>query len=305
MIATTGVNDSEGCKDSTGVGGHSIGRPNLRPEATAVLLAWFSSHHGHPYPTSEENADLCKQTGLSKTQLKNWFSNKRRRDEEKEKKKTGVPSGTKTSINPEAPSDAKKPRAVRKQRQEVIRHGQPEKLSLQVRKAAEHTHFCVDIRVFYSTHLKKTDEVILKVAVTMDNMHRMLPWFQELQSKSGIEKCDHLLTSEIDSAPSEDNNTDVLFGHMKIAVTYNLPGARKKGFETLKHVLTKTPPVLPTQEQFEELLNWQNTDPEWHRIVMKMFIAKTEKCLEDDGRESVRWYNRLVRVFRTDAAENE
>ena len=82
-------------------------------------------------------------------------------------KNNSTPPARRAKLNPEAPSDARKPRVVRKQRQEVIRHGQPEKLSLQVRKAAEHTHFCVDIRVFYSTHLKKTDEVILKVAVTI------------------------------------------------------------------------------------------------------------------------------------------
>lgn len=46
-----------------------------------LLKAWLISpeHFHHPYPTAEDQARLMAQTGIDKKQLKNWFTNARRR----------------------------------------------------------------------------------------------------------------------------------------------------------------------------------------------------------------------------------
>ncbi|KAI2463763.1 hypothetical protein F4781DRAFT_105757 [Annulohypoxylon bovei var. microspora] len=46
---------------------------------THFLRTWFSCHLGHPYPSEEEKASLAQQSGLSRTQVADWFSNARRR----------------------------------------------------------------------------------------------------------------------------------------------------------------------------------------------------------------------------------
>jgi len=47
----------------------------------SILKAWLVSpeHFHHPYPTAEDQAHLMAQTGIDKKQLKNWFTNARRR----------------------------------------------------------------------------------------------------------------------------------------------------------------------------------------------------------------------------------
>ncbi|OAQ94384.1 homeobox and C2H2 transcription factor [Purpureocillium lilacinum] len=46
---------------------------------TQVLRDWFSANLGHPYPTDDEKSALADQSGLSRTQVINWFTNARRR----------------------------------------------------------------------------------------------------------------------------------------------------------------------------------------------------------------------------------
>ncbi|KAJ6444105.1 homeobox and C2H2 transcription factor [Purpureocillium lavendulum] len=46
---------------------------------TQVLREWFSANIGHPYPTDDEKSALADQSGLSRTQVINWFTNARRR----------------------------------------------------------------------------------------------------------------------------------------------------------------------------------------------------------------------------------
>ncbi|XP_018006466.1 homeobox protein AKR-like [Hyalella azteca] len=54
-------------------------RPNLRPEAKAVLTAWLTEHRHHPYPTEEEKDALVCEAGVTLAQVCNWFINARRR----------------------------------------------------------------------------------------------------------------------------------------------------------------------------------------------------------------------------------
>eukprot|EP00033_Pygsuia_biforma_P003977 GCRY01004356.1.p1 GENE.GCRY01004356.1~~GCRY01004356.1.p1 ORF type:complete len:711 (-),score=95.92 GCRY01004356.1:135-2267(-) len=43
------------------------------------LMAWVLEHLDNPYPTKEEKAEMLKATGITPTQLSNWFTNCRRR----------------------------------------------------------------------------------------------------------------------------------------------------------------------------------------------------------------------------------
>ncbi|KAL4885652.1 hypothetical protein BJY04DRAFT_231088 [Aspergillus karnatakaensis] len=46
---------------------------------TRPLREWLACNLAHPYPTKAEKADLATQTGLTRTQINNWFLNARRR----------------------------------------------------------------------------------------------------------------------------------------------------------------------------------------------------------------------------------
>lgn len=46
---------------------------------TQVLRDWFAVNIQHPYPTDEEKMSLAERSGLSRTQVINWFTNARRR----------------------------------------------------------------------------------------------------------------------------------------------------------------------------------------------------------------------------------
>jgi hypothetical protein len=63
-------NDEEKKKKST-----------LPEGATAILKAWLLSpeHFTHPYPTPQDQIMLMQKTGIDEKQLKNWFTNARRR----------------------------------------------------------------------------------------------------------------------------------------------------------------------------------------------------------------------------------
>lgn len=62
-------------------GGRNKSRRELPPGAVATLKAWLLSpeHFSHPYPTPQDQAMLMQKTGIDKKQLKNWFTNARRR----------------------------------------------------------------------------------------------------------------------------------------------------------------------------------------------------------------------------------
>lgn len=52
-------------------------RGNLPKTATSLLKNWLFQHFLHPYPTEEEKRDLSAKSGLSLTQINNWFINAR------------------------------------------------------------------------------------------------------------------------------------------------------------------------------------------------------------------------------------
>ena len=87
-------------------------RRELPAHAVAVLKAWLVSpeHFQHPYPTAADQAQLMQETGIDKKQLKNWFTNARRRIWKplvKHKLETGDPS-----IDPSILENAENNRAL-------------------------------------------------------------------------------------------------------------------------------------------------------------------------------------------------
>lgn len=62
-------------------GGRTKSRRELPAGAVATLKAWLLSpeHFTHPYPTPQDQVMLMQKTGIDKKQLKNWFTNARRR----------------------------------------------------------------------------------------------------------------------------------------------------------------------------------------------------------------------------------
>lgn len=74
-----GSDDEEEGKGSGKGTGKS--RRELPTGAVATLKAWLLSpeHFTHPYPTPQDQVMLMQKTGIDKKQLKNWFTNARRR----------------------------------------------------------------------------------------------------------------------------------------------------------------------------------------------------------------------------------
>ena len=70
----------DGADDGDGKG-KTKSRRELPQGAVATLKAWLLSpeHFSHPYPTPQDQAMLMQKTGIDKKQLKNWFTNARRR----------------------------------------------------------------------------------------------------------------------------------------------------------------------------------------------------------------------------------
>lgn len=73
--------DEDDARPSGGGKGRSKSRRELPTGAVATLKAWLLSpeHFTHPYPTPQDQAILMEKTGIDKKQLKNWFTNARRR----------------------------------------------------------------------------------------------------------------------------------------------------------------------------------------------------------------------------------
>ncbi|KAJ5155226.1 hypothetical protein N7492_008029, partial [Penicillium capsulatum] len=54
-------------------------RGNLPKPITDILRTWFHEHLDHPYPSEEDKQMFMTRTGLSMSQISNWFINARRR----------------------------------------------------------------------------------------------------------------------------------------------------------------------------------------------------------------------------------
>jgi hypothetical protein len=107
-IMSDGAGGSGGSDDDMDEGGKGGARSKSRRElpagAVSTLKAWLLSpeHFTHPYPTPQDQVMLMQKTGIDKKQLKNWFTNARRRIWKPMLKKqlehgqltsTGVPGG--------------------------------------------------------------------------------------------------------------------------------------------------------------------------------------------------------------------
>ncbi|KAL1544037.1 BEL1-like homeodomain protein 1 [Salvia divinorum] len=62
-----------------GMGRNNAWRPQrgLPEKAVSVLRAWLFQHFLHPYPKDSDKQMLAKQTGLTRSQVSNWFINAR------------------------------------------------------------------------------------------------------------------------------------------------------------------------------------------------------------------------------------
>ncbi|KAM0544528.1 hypothetical protein ACHAPJ_011822 [Fusarium lateritium] len=49
-------------------------------DTVKILRKWFMTYNRHPFPDEDNKKILQQQTGLSKTQITNWFANARRRN---------------------------------------------------------------------------------------------------------------------------------------------------------------------------------------------------------------------------------
>ncbi|XP_069117701.1 uncharacterized protein [Argopecten irradians] len=52
----------------------------LSLQATGAMMSWYESHRENPYPTKVEKEMMAKLGGITVTQVKSWFANKRNRN---------------------------------------------------------------------------------------------------------------------------------------------------------------------------------------------------------------------------------
>lgn len=77
------IGSGDGTADEDSETGNSAKRQKKRgifPKvATNIMRAWLFQHLTHPYPSEEQKKELAEQTGLTLSQVNNWFINARRR----------------------------------------------------------------------------------------------------------------------------------------------------------------------------------------------------------------------------------
>ncbi|XP_071099203.1 uncharacterized protein [Haliotis cracherodii] len=52
---------------------------NLNPESITLMESWYHEHLNNPYPTHTEAEDMANKGGITLSQLRKWFANKRHR----------------------------------------------------------------------------------------------------------------------------------------------------------------------------------------------------------------------------------
>lgn len=65
--------------DLADIQSHKRRRGNLPKPVINILRTWLINNKRHPYPSEEVKRNLARQTGLTKSQISNWFINARRR----------------------------------------------------------------------------------------------------------------------------------------------------------------------------------------------------------------------------------
>ncbi|QIW94786.1 hypothetical protein AMS68_000304 [Peltaster fructicola] len=73
--------------------GKSRKRSNLPKQSTEIMKTWFDNNISNPYPSEEQKALFSSATGISMTQVSNWFINHRRRCPELREKRERVRTG--------------------------------------------------------------------------------------------------------------------------------------------------------------------------------------------------------------------
>jgi hypothetical protein len=68
----------------------------FKEKSRSVLRDWYTHN---PYPSPREKRELAEATGLTTTQVSNWFKNRRQRDRAAEQKDGSVPMVSFTDCN--------------------------------------------------------------------------------------------------------------------------------------------------------------------------------------------------------------
>uniref|UniRef100_A0AC34Q6M0 Homeobox domain-containing protein n=1 Tax=Panagrolaimus sp. JU765 TaxID=591449 RepID=A0AC34Q6M0_9BILA len=78
--------DKSGSETPTSASNFTSNSPKMRPvvnDSTAKpLIEWMEANMENPYPTRADVRELSRQTGFSSVQIRNWFTNHRRRVKE-------------------------------------------------------------------------------------------------------------------------------------------------------------------------------------------------------------------------------
>ncbi|KAJ3687140.1 hypothetical protein LUZ61_016304 [Rhynchospora tenuis] len=79
MIANNGMPKKESLRNLAMMQMRQVWRPlrGLPEDSVVVLRAWLFEHFLHPYPNDNEKLMLAVRTGLSRSQISNWFINAR------------------------------------------------------------------------------------------------------------------------------------------------------------------------------------------------------------------------------------
>jgi hypothetical protein len=95
---------------------HKSNRKSHSPYIKRTLKSWLFQHIHHPYPTADEKEVLRIKTGLTNSQLNDWFTNARRRDVPKMKQEIQIKTGLTASQLDDLLADARR-RGVPKMKQ--------------------------------------------------------------------------------------------------------------------------------------------------------------------------------------------
>lgn len=52
--------------------------PNFTKRQVSILKNWLHRHIDNPYPSHKDKEALCRESGLSRKQIQNWFTNARK-----------------------------------------------------------------------------------------------------------------------------------------------------------------------------------------------------------------------------------
>lgn len=88
--------------DSNGAHHGRPHRQNFTPTQNRILTEWYSKHKAKPYPSTDDTKELATISGLSYSQVKKWFANKRARSSSSGLPKPTPPLAPDSSPDPSA-----------------------------------------------------------------------------------------------------------------------------------------------------------------------------------------------------------